>query len=74
VIDVWSYLFPNSNSGTTCNNGTDNEKRIDYIFIHPDISAEDMRLGEKISGICPSDHLAITADLLIPLGGSEFVE
>lgn len=74
VIDVWKHLYPDSNIGTRCNGGSGTGSRIDYIMISPDIGTDIMKIGSKINDRCPSDHCSVTAGLLVPLGGSEYID
>ena len=68
MIDTWATAHPNSTLGTRCNGGSGAGKRIDYIFVAPDGHVGDVVIGGKVTGICPSDHIPVTATLLIPLG------
>jgi len=73
MIDTWSLLHPTSTAGTRCNGGSGTGRRIDYVFVDPEGVVDAAEIGRKVSGACPSDHAPMTAVLMLPLGGEQFL-
>jgi hypothetical protein len=80
MLDAWREKHPSRGTGSRCrNNSTDNGTRIDYVFVWSpaagDAPCASGNCAPFISSaeiadpapMCPSDHRAVLAELMIPL-------